>query len=57
MEYSKNSVTSFELPFNDSLCVFAASDVDDDLVVAEDDGFLRSAARLSDGILAARKLI
>jgi hypothetical protein len=25
MEYSKNSVTSFELPFRDNLCVFASS--------------------------------
>lgn len=36
IEYSKNSVTSFELPLRDSLCVCAPSD-DDVFAVALDD--------------------
>ena len=37
IEYSKNSVTSFELPLRDSLCVCAPSDDDDVFAVALDD--------------------
>lgn len=36
MEYSKNSVTSFELPFRANLWVFALSDEDSDF----DEGIL-----------------
>lgn len=60
IEYSKNSVTSLELPLSDSLCVWALStDVededffavdDDDDLSADDDTFFLST--FSAGILA-----
>lgn len=44
MEYSKNSVTSFELPLSDSLCVFASS------AVFDDDDFFVDGSLVADGI-------
>lgn len=39
MEYSKNSVTSLELPFNASLCVCALSEDDEGFATEDDDFF------------------
>lgn len=46
MAYSKNSVTSFELPLSESLCVFASSDV------FEDDAFFVDGSRAAATILS-----
>lgn len=43
IEYSKNSVTSFELPFSESLCVCALSVEEDALFFSVDDEAFFSA--------------